>query len=140
MFRKFLNTSLGWIFVFGVFLLVGTFTFVMGPVFPKKNSSTTIPLTHIFEKKEVWKVASTFEQVDGSLSLYVAQAHRQGEHDSVNRLVFLDINSCLGEQQRIPRIGEKIKIMSIEVRASVSSNTVTREPQAVMAFVQPSCQ
>ena len=100
-----------------------------------------IPITHIFDKKEVWKVASTFELVEGSLSLYVAEAHRPGERNDLHRLVFLDIRSCLGaELQRIPRIGEDVSVMSLDVRVSGGSNIVTQEPMSVMAFVKPPCQ
>lgn len=133
-----------------VAILVVTWIYIMTykkPVVLKSTATAAaqlqpIPLTHIYDKSEAWKVVSQFEPVDGAHSLYVAQAHKPGEHKSVNRLVFLDRGSCFGTRNTtmIPRIGDTIGIMSVEVRAGGFLNTVTKKPASFMAFAEPECR
>ena len=101
-----------------------------------------IPLTRIFDKSNAWQVASAFELVDGTASLYVAQAHKPGIPEHINYLIYLEATAycCPGEKVIFPRVGEMIKIQKIEIRATAGPGVITETPNSVSAFVQSKCQ
>jgi hypothetical protein len=99
-----------------------------------------VPLTQVSDTDEIWIVASQFEPVDYT-SLYVAQAHRPGEHGSINRFVFLDTRACMGQSIRIPSTGEKFKVLMYSLRIGIGSpNVVVEKPASTMFFVRPPCR
>lgn len=133
--------------------LVITSCWVLGQIYLRYNppevsgvnpTTTPILLTAVASVEKDWELVSAWQAVQGSKTLYTAEAHRPGEDPRVHHQVFLEIYGCTpGSTGVLFKYPNNKTEVTITTTKAFGTNAVITPNQGIVGFdiifVTPRC-